>query len=221
MTSYKIIGGDGQQYGPVEADEIRSWIFEGRANAETLAQGEGGVWKKLGQFAEFAEALKPQAGATAPPTLPPAPVAGASTPPVMPGEPKGLVLGPAIAMIATSVMDILMTGFAVLAGILGWGAGWMEHGGHALPMGTPELDEFLHLTYGPAGLMGHLFGLLVNGFLILAAFRMLSLRSYGLCMTAAVVAVVPCTAPCCCLGMAAGVWALVVLTRPEVKQAFV
>jgi len=221
MASYKIIGGDGQQYGPVEADELRSWIFEGRANSETLAQAEGGVWKKLGQYAEFADALRLQAGPSVPPTLPSGPVAAPTTPPVMPSAPKGLVLGPAIAIIATSVMDILMTGFAVLASVLGWGASWMEHGGHSYHLDNPDLNELLRFTYGPAGMLGNLFGLLVNGFLLLAAFRMLSLRNYGLCMTAAVVAVIPCTAPCCCLGMAAGVWALVVLTRPEVKQAFV
>jgi hypothetical protein len=68
MMNYKIIGGDGQQYGPVTADELRQWIAEGRLNAQSLVQFEGASkWKPLGGFSEFAEALKPVA---APPRIP-------------------------------------------------------------------------------------------------------------------------------------------------------
>ena len=64
---YKIIGADGQQYGPVTAEQIRQWITEGRANAETLAQPEGGTdWKPLGQIAEFV-AQFPAATSSVPP----------------------------------------------------------------------------------------------------------------------------------------------------------
>ncbi|HVM62302.1 MAG TPA: CD225/dispanin family protein [Verrucomicrobiae bacterium] len=68
---YKIIGGDGRQYGPVSADQIRQWMAEGRANALTMAQAEGSTeWKPLGQFPEFAPAAPP-AGSTPPPQTPP------------------------------------------------------------------------------------------------------------------------------------------------------
>ena len=51
---YKIIGTDGQQYGPIGADQIRQWIAEKRANAHTLAQSEGSTeWKPLISFPEF------------------------------------------------------------------------------------------------------------------------------------------------------------------------
>jgi TM2 domain-containing membrane protein YozV len=52
---YKIIGIDGQQYGPIGADQVRQWIAEKRANAQTLAQSEGSTeWKPLISFPEFA-----------------------------------------------------------------------------------------------------------------------------------------------------------------------
>jgi len=71
---FKIIGGDGRQYGPVSADQIRQWIAEGRANAQTLAQAEGGVeWKPLGQYPEFAPAAPPPFTPPTPPGAPPAP----------------------------------------------------------------------------------------------------------------------------------------------------
>ena len=52
---YKILGADGRQYGPVNADQLRRWIAEGRANAYTQALAEGAAdWKPLGALPEFA-----------------------------------------------------------------------------------------------------------------------------------------------------------------------
>ena len=52
---YKIIGGDGKEYGPVSADDLRRWIAEGRVNAQTRIQGgESADWRPLGEFPEFA-----------------------------------------------------------------------------------------------------------------------------------------------------------------------
>lgn len=65
---YRIIGADGRQYGPVSADQIRRWIVEGRANAQTQMFAEGGAeWKMLSTFPEFANSFATQA----PPTINP------------------------------------------------------------------------------------------------------------------------------------------------------
>jgi TM2 domain-containing membrane protein YozV len=68
---YRIIGKDGQQYGPVSAEQVRSWIAENRANAQTLVQTEGSPdWKPLGTLAEFGADLKPPPfSAGGPPTI--------------------------------------------------------------------------------------------------------------------------------------------------------
>jgi hypothetical protein len=71
---YKIIGGDGREYGPVSPEQLRQWITEGRANAQTLTQAEGGTgWIPLASFPELASAL----GGAIPPV--------AATPPVAAG----------------------------------------------------------------------------------------------------------------------------------------
>jgi len=71
---YKIVGVDGQQYGPASAEEIRRWIADKRANAQTLVQMEGAQeWKPLGSFSEFASELK-----SVPPPIAPPPTAVAS-----------------------------------------------------------------------------------------------------------------------------------------------
>jgi hypothetical protein len=180
------------------------------------------VWKKLSQHPEFADVLP---GASTAPT----PIAVAPPPmiPPVPAESCGAtdsasaVTGPAIALIVVAVMDLLMAVMSVLGGVLGWGMGAAGAGMHFRPHGMdPEIQELIGWLAGPVGLVGNFLSLIINGVILVGAVRMMSLRSYGLCMVAALLAIIPCTAPCCCLGIAAGVWALVVLTRPEIKQAF-
>src|SRR5882672_10526815 len=69
---YKILGGDGKEYGPISADTLRQWISEGRANAQTQVQPEGGTgWTALGQMAEFAPLFSAPPPAALPGALPP------------------------------------------------------------------------------------------------------------------------------------------------------
>jgi hypothetical protein len=73
---YKIIGADGREYGPVTTEQLRQWIREGRASAQTKVQAEGATeWKTLGDFSEFADML---GSAGAGPGVPP--VVGAVDP---------------------------------------------------------------------------------------------------------------------------------------------
>jgi hypothetical protein len=68
---YKIIGADGREYGPISAEQLREWIAEGRANAQTRAMVEGtGQWKPLTEYLEFAPSL----GRALPPLSTPAPI---------------------------------------------------------------------------------------------------------------------------------------------------
>src|SRR5207248_5984683 len=81
---FKIIGIDGRQYGPVDAEQIKRWIGAGRADASTKAQAEGSEdWKSLAEFPEFAEALAAKASAPEP-EAPPAgiPQPGAPVDPI-------------------------------------------------------------------------------------------------------------------------------------------
>jgi hypothetical protein len=101
---YKIIGADGKEYGPVTAEQLRQWIAQGRANAQTLAQTVGGTdWKPLGLFPEF--------GPAAPPALP---VAPPSAPAVRP-----------TAAPTTNSMAVA----GLVFGLIGLTGGWMCCGG--------------------------------------------------------------------------------------------
>ena len=68
MATYKLIGADGRLYGPVSAEQLRQWIAEGRANAQTQTLAEGAAeWKPLGALPEFAGHFVPPV----PPTIRP------------------------------------------------------------------------------------------------------------------------------------------------------
>jgi len=54
----------------------------------------------------------------------------------------------------------------------------------------------------------------------MGASKMQSLTSYQFAFTAAILAMVPCLSPCCLLGLPFGIWALVVLNKPEIKSQF-
>src|SRR5690349_4952776 len=51
---YKIIGGDGREYGPVSLDELKSWVREGRIGRDSLiARSDVGVWLSADKFSEL------------------------------------------------------------------------------------------------------------------------------------------------------------------------
>jgi hypothetical protein len=81
--------------------------------------------------------------------------------------------------------------------------------------GLKDLSVRVYFIWGSAALVAGL-GVLSGGM------TMRSLNHYGLALTGAALAAVPCLSPvgCCGLGQIAGTWALVVLLRPEVRSAF-
>ena len=61
----------------------------------------------------------------------------------------------------------------------------------------------------------------VSGILmILGGMKMRILQAYRLALIGSIVALIPCIGGCCLLGQIAGIWSLVVLMNPEIKQKF-
>jgi hypothetical protein len=121
---YKIIGADGKEYGPATADQLRQWIHDRRANAQTKAQAEGDTeWKNLADFPEFAAAF----GGTGQPAVPP--IVGAVDPEALAARilshgytiEIGRCLGRAWDLIIGDFW--LLVGASFLAGLIAAGAG--------------------------------------------------------------------------------------------------
>ena len=110
------------------------------------------------------------------------------------------ILHIAVAIITFFLMLLGIVGAGIAAGLHGW----------VLPLVVIiELLSFL------------LIGLVVPIVVLLGTIRMENLQSYGFAMTTAILSIIPFTSPCCFLiGTPIGIWALWVLTDPDVKAAF-
>lgn len=120
---------------------------------------------------------------------------------------------PAIAlMIASGITFLWYLGIVVLMLFAG-GMAALDPGSGGDPMGGLVTGAVAAMVYGFWALMALI--------AFIGAFRMRQLKSYGLSMASAIIAMVPCTTyMCCLLMMPMGIWALVVLLKPEVKSAF-
>jgi hypothetical protein len=57
VSDYFMRGGDGKEYGPVSAQQLRQWAAEGRANAQTLVRAaNGGPFMALGMVPDLTAA---------------------------------------------------------------------------------------------------------------------------------------------------------------------
>ena len=196
---YKIIGADQKEYGPVTADQVRQWLSEGRASMQTKVLPEGSTeWKVIGELPEFASAAPDII-----PTMPSAPAPSAAG--------AGLVNGPAIGLIVLAIVGAILQIASMVFNIAG--ASFLE--GSQMPK-----EAWANMFSGPMAVVSSIIGILVSGLILFGALKMKKLESYGLAMAVSIIAMIPCLSPCCVIGLPIGIWALVVLSKPEVKSAF-
>ncbi len=106
---YKIVGADQKEYGPVTEEQMRQWIADGRANAQTLARFGDGPWKQLSTFPEFANSLgtlPPPSSSIPPLSAPPPPL----TSPITPGALPPATSGMAVAGLTCSILGLFCCG---------------------------------------------------------------------------------------------------------------
>jgi hypothetical protein len=199
---YKIIGADQKEYGPITADQLRQWLAEGRVSLQTKVLPEGATeWKAVGDLPEFATA-----SSGAPPAMPAIPVPAPGT------AAAELVKGPAIGLIVVAILGVIFAIFSLLKNLLMGGA---------VPANSQiQMPAWVAMLSGTVGVVLSIIGILVCGVILLGALKMKKLESYGLAMTASIIAMIPCLSPCCLIGLPIGIWSLVVLSKPEVKSAF-
>ncbi|MCA9133908.1 MAG: hypothetical protein KDA45_12165 [Planctomycetales bacterium] len=82
-----------------------------------------------------------------------------------------------------------------------------------------QLVETLYALQGPLGLTLSLIQLVAAAVIVYGGLQMKNLQSYGLSLGAAILALIPLVS-CCCTGLPIGIWAIVVLVDPHVKQSF-
>jgi hypothetical protein len=124
------------------------------------------------------------------------------------------VAGPAIALLIVGIMGVLFGLFYMGLGIL-MPAVLMGAGpGGPGPAGGPPPVFFLAI-YGGLGLLMALY----NAVIVFGAVKMKNLKNFGLAMTTCILALIP-LCNCWMLSIPFGIWALIVILRPEVKDSF-
>jgi hypothetical protein len=201
---YRIIGADGKEYGPITADQLRQWMAEGRANAQTQVRVEGTTeWKPLVDFPEFVAPIPAEPGA--PGAAPPMPIAADTSAALLE------VSGPATGLIILAILHIFWVIITFVFRLVG--ASMFQSSEFA------SNPAFANMFNSRLGFLTGLLGILIAILILMGGIKMKKLESYGLAMTAGIVALLPCSV-CCIIGLPIGIWSLVVLSKPEVKNAF-
>jgi hypothetical protein len=81
-------------------------------------------------------------------------------------------------------------------------------------------QESGNMFSGGFGIVSSSSGILLSAVIFYGGLKMKRLENHGLAVASSILAIIPCTSPCCLLGIPVGIWALVVLMKPEVKSAF-
>jgi hypothetical protein len=128
--------------------------------------------------------------------------------------PSEQVNGPATGLMVTAILGIVLQVVSILFSIFGMAIF------PALPGGDTGSQLAMNFFSGTIGIVFSSITIALGVVILLGAQKMKRLESHGFAMAASIIALVPCTSPCCLLGIPIGIWALVVLTKPEVKSAF-
>jgi predicted Zn finger-like uncharacterized protein len=133
---------------------------------------------------------------------------------------SSLLAAPAICLLVAGILGILAN--------LGQVAFVLLNPREPPPANRPEPKDFAERferafeegQSGPKPVIFGLFFALVSLFVTIGAALMLTRRFYGLAIASTIVAMLNIGNCCCVLGLPFGIWALVILSRPEVKRLF-
>jgi len=134
--------------------------------------------------------------------------------------------GAAQQQVNTPAILLMVTGgLGIVSGLIGLVQAFMGRGAALPPQvyDDPNLAQFRGMfeALQSGGWVFNLIGLALCGLIFFGGLKMKNLENFGLAIAASIIAIIPCFSGCCCIiGMPAGIWALVVLNKPEVKAAF-
>jgi hypothetical protein len=204
---YKIVGSDGKEYGPVDAQQIMRWLAEGRVNVRSMVLAEGATeWKPLADFPELAGS----GPVTQSQSSTPSPQSAGTRPLVSAVDAADRVKGPAIGLIVTAVLGFGLQALSLLFNVFGLSTGF----------GGSSTETAFNVFSGTFGIVLNAVGIAIGVVILLGALKMKRLENWGWAMASSILALAPCISPCCIVGLPIGIWSLVVLAKPEVKGAF-
>jgi len=127
------------------------------------------------------------------------------------------VQGPAMGLMITAIIGILLNLLSLGMNVLGAGMSGLGNMGGS----SGAADRYMQYMSGGIGIVFAIIGLAVSGFILWASMQMKQLHKWTMAVAASIVAMIPCIGPCCIVGLPIGIWSVIVLMKPEVKSSFV
>lgn len=204
--TFKIIGTDGKEYGPVDLATLLHWARQRRVAAQTRVwDSRTGNWQHAALIPELVNVFETQRLAA-----PLAPAAQEGSP----RDVKSMATIPAVFMLVVASICLAWAAFGLVFGIL---VNCFQVG---VSLASEAPEAAFSFLFGMLGILLNAVSILINVLIIVGSVKMWSLKSFAWSMTAAILSLLPLN--CCCFlpGLATGIWSLVVLNNPAVKAAF-
>lgn len=126
---------------------------------------------------------------------------------------SGKIQAPAIALIIVGALGLLGSIYGVINALIA-----------APPVLPPDMPDFARQmmlnSIGPVAAAINGVFVIVGIVILIGGVQMLRLKSWGLSLTASILAMVNFSSCCCILGLPIGIWALVILLSEDVKRRF-
>src|SRR5262245_35764240 len=126
-------------------------------------------------------------------------------------QPADKVIFPSIAMLVTSVVNIAIGVFAVIGTRV-------QENTAAERVFKSEAERAGYYAGRIGALLCMIVSMVVAFFIAYAAIQMMQGKSYKSARTAAILLMIPFTSCCFVLGIPVGIWALMILNQPDVKD---
>lgn len=120
------------------------------------------------------------------------------------------IKAPAIVMMVCTGLGAAMQLVSLIMNVVGTGVG----------VASGDGDELQRIMGGAVGAVMNVVGMLFSAFCIWAFLKMMRLENRTMAYVAVIASMVPCTGSCCYLNIFVGIWALMTLADPVVKQAY-
>jgi predicted Zn finger-like uncharacterized protein len=131
------------------------------------------------------------------------------------GRARAAVAAPAIALMVIGSISLALYLLQLILIFAGVG----PFAGQAPQEAAAQQGQAYALGRMVGGVVGTIIATCWAGIVLSAGWQMKNLKGYGYAMTGSIIAMVPCNI-CCLLGIPFGIWSLVTLNKPEVKNAF-
>jgi hypothetical protein len=121
-------------------------------------------------------------------------------------------MAPAIALIVIAVLGLLLSFYNVFNALTAEAV--------VDPTAPPFLQEMAKNSVGTVPAVVQFCFVIVNVVIIVGGYLMSRVQSWGMALTATILAMINFGSCCCVLGIPIGIWSLVILLQSDVKAAF-